>query len=211
MRLEARSVTLVRAGRVIFSDLSFVVESGSALIVSGPNGAGKSSLLRALADLLPAAHGSFVCDRAHDDRRAEMCHYIGHADALKNALTVAENLAFWGALLRQDGTGQDGTVKDSGWPVDAALARFGLAHAANLPAAYLSAGQRRRAALARLLVTARPLWLLDEPLTALDAASQAVLGDVMQAHLAGGGSIVAATHAPLGLAPARHLALGPRA
>lgn len=205
MRLEARSVTLIRAGRVIFSDLSFVVESGNALIVSGPNGAGKSSLLRALADLLPAAQGSFVCAAAADARRAEICHYIGHADALKNALTVTENLEFWSALLLQDGSGREG-----GWPVDAALARFGLAHAANLPAAYLSAGQRRRAALARLLVAPRPLWLLDEPLTALDAASQAVLGEVMQAHLAGGGSIVAATHAPLGLAPAQQLTLGPR-
>ena len=129
---------------------------------------------------------------------AERAHYLGHADALKPALTAAENLRFAGSLGGGPGAA----------PADA-LVRFGLAHAADLPCGYLSAGQRRRVALARLLVARRPLWLLDEPATALDGASQEVLGAVMSEHLAAGGLIVAATHAPLGIAGGRKLRLGP--
>ena len=125
-------------------------------------------------------------------------HFVGHADALKAALTVTENLSFYAALL-QSGRG--------GMAPGAALQAFGLGAIADLPAAYLSAGQRRRAALARLLVARRPVWLLDEPLTALDAAAQGIVTRIMRAHLAEGGVIVAATHTALDL-PATEMRLG---
>jgi heme exporter protein A len=202
MQIEASALAVERGGRIIFTNLRFSLAAGEALVVTGPNGAGKSSLLRALAGLLPFAAGQVS---ATPDGRglSELTHYVGHADALKPSLTVYENLEFWAALL----AGAEGGAADPVAQIEMALSRFGLARIADLPAAYLSAGQKRRAALARLLAVHRPLWLLDEPATALDAASQKVLADVMTAHLADGGMIVAATHAPLAL-PARELALG---
>jgi heme exporter protein A len=194
MQIEASALSVERGGRVIFAGLGFQLAAGEALLVKGPNGAGKSTLLRALAGLLPLAQGDIRISPPTEARRAELCHYIGHADALKPALTLAENLSFYAALLGGD-------------DVAPALARLGLSGIADLPAGYLSAGQKRRAALARLIAIPRPIWLLDEPLTALDATSQTVVGDLMQAHLASGGLIVAATHAPLPIA-ARDLVLG---
>jgi len=198
MRLCASRLSIERGGRIVFSNLSFTLEAGESLIVTGRNGIGKSTLLRALAGLLPLAEGEISCAPSMEETLAERAHYIGHADALKGALTVAENLTFHAALLdaRQGGLG-----------AKAALGEFGLAHVAELPAAYLSAGQRRRVALARLLVAHRPVWLLDEPTTALDAASQATMTRIMAAHLKSGGMIIAATHAKLELA-GRELRLG---
>ncbi len=184
MQIEASALSVERGGRVIFAGLGFRLGAGEALVVKGPNGAGKSTLLRALAGLLPLAAGKIALTPETEARRAELCHYIGHADALKPALSLVENLAFSAALLG----GQD---------VERAIRRLDLAAVADLPAAYLSAGQKRRAALARLVAVQRPLWLLDEPLTALDAASQGVVGALMQEHLAAGGLLVAATHTPL--------------
>src|SRR4029077_11087238 len=130
---------------------------------------------------------------------AEQAHYLGHRDALKPALSVGENLDFWRNFL-------SGAAKDP----RAALERVGLDHASDLPAAYLSAGQRRRLSLARLLAVHRPIWLLDEPTTALDAAGQALLAQIMRDHLASGGIIVGATHGPLdvGEAAVQELRLG---
>ena len=171
------------------------------LAVTGPNGAGKSTLLRALAGLLPLASGTITCTGLPaGEPLASYTHYLGHRDALKSPLTAQENLAFWAAMLVLPGAG--------GLSPEAALARLGLPHIAGFPVSYLSAGQKRRVALARLLVAARPLWLLDEPTTALDVVAQACLAEIMQAHLAGGGAVIAATHAPLGLAGARELNLG---
>jgi heme exporter protein A len=198
MRLSASQLTVERGGRIVFSNLSFGLDAGGSLTVTGPNGAGKSTLLRALAGLLPLAGGTISCTPFSGGTHAEQAHYIGHADALKGLLTVAENLKFLGAML---------DAGHGGMPVETALAEFGLSHAANLPATYLSAGQKRRAALARLLVVKRPVWLLDEPTTALDAASQALMAEIMAAHMAQGGMIVAATHAKLGL-PGQELRLG---
>lgn len=202
MRLKATDLSIERGGRIVFAKLSFTVEAGESLIVTGRNGAGKSSLLRALAGLLPPASGEISCasdsPTEPSEALAESAHYVGHADALKGALTAIENLEFFAALL-SSGLG--------GLAPEAALAALGLAHAAALPAAYLSAGQKRRAALAKLLVAARPIWLLDEPTTALDAASQEIMGRIMREHLEGGGLIVAATHARLELA-GRELRLG---
>ncbi len=198
MRLRASRLSVERGGRIVFSELSFAIESGESLVVTGRNGAGKSTLLRALAGLLPLAQGDISLEPRADENLCEHMHYIGHADALKGTLTVSENLEFYAALL---------DLGEGGMEPRAALAAFGLGHVAHLPATYLSAGQRRRAALAKLLVARRPIWLLDEPTTALDAASQAFMAGAMAEHLSGGGIIVAATHAKLDL-PARELNLG---
>jgi heme exporter protein A len=200
MRLSAWDVTIERGGRRLFAGLSFAAEAGEALIVAGPNGAGKSSLLRALCGFLPIQAGGFALHGGDPERTVgEQAHYLGHADALKGALTAGENLAYWAGALRGDPRRE---------AVLSALARVGLAHVIDFPARALSAGQKRRVALARLLVAERPLWLLDEPTTALDAASQAAFAAIMAKHLAGGGLLVAATHAPLGLVGARELRLG---
>ncbi len=202
MQIEGSALAVERGGRVIFTNIGFRLGAGEALLVTGPNGAGKSSLLRAVAGLLPLAKGQITVAPGSDIRLPELCHYVGHADALKPSLTVYENLAFWAAFLG-NGTAVGGGASQ----IEAALAQLGLARIADLPSAYLSAGQKRRVALARLLAVPRPLWLLDEPGTALDAASQKVLNAMMLGHLDAGGMIIAATHAPLGL-PADELALG---
>jgi heme exporter protein A len=198
MRLSASRLTVERADRIVFSNLSFELDAGGSLTVTGPNGAGKSTLLRALAGLLPLAGGTISCMPLSGRTLAEQAHYIGHLDALKGLLTVVENLEFLAAML-DAGHGR--------LPIEAALGELGLSHAANLPVTYLSAGQKRRAALVKLLAVKRPLWLLDEPLTALDAASKARMAKIMAAHLTQGGMIVAASHAKLGL-PGGELRLG---
>ena len=187
--LSAEALCCERGGRRVFEALSFSVASGRALLVTGRNGAGKSSLLRMIAGLLRIAGGKLSLSGGNDERTiGEQAHYLGHLDALKPALTVEENLSFWTTYL-------DGNAK----PPDA-LAAVGLESLAHLPAAYLSAGQKRRLSIARLVAVKRPLWLLDEPTSALDTSAQAMLLNLMQAHLAGGGMIIAATHMPLGLA-----------
>jgi heme exporter protein A len=183
----------------VFSGLDFDASAGEALAVTGANGAGKTSLLRLIAGLLAASGGSV--DLAGGDGEltlAEQAHYLGHRDALKASLSVTENLSFWGDFL---GPGT-GTVS-----VARALAAVGLDHAAHLPAAYLSAGQRRRLSIGRLLAVQRPVWLLDEPTSALDAAGQGMFAGLMTEHLRSGGLIIAATHAPLGIS-ARELRIG---
>jgi heme exporter protein A len=205
MRLEVTDIRVERGGRRVLDGLSFAIEPGEALIVTGPNGAGKSTLLRALAGLLPLAGGRIAVEgREEQDAPSprDIAHYVGHVDANKISLTAGENLAFWAAMLvNRQGRG-------GGVPVAEAVAAFGLEAIAELPVSVLSAGQRRRIALARLLVAARPLWLLDEPMTALDAAAQARLLGHMRIHLDRGGIVVAATHGPLDVRNARQLALG---
>jgi heme exporter protein A len=197
MRLSGLDVRCVRGGREVFSGLDFEACSGEALAVTGPNGSGKTSLLRLIAGLLTIADGSIGLEGGESELTlSEQAHYLGHRDALKSALSVMENLSFWRDFL-------DGEVFDAG----ASLAAVGLDHAAHLPAAYLSAGQRRRLSIARLLVVRRPVWLLDEPTNALDTAGQSMFAALMGDHLSRGGLIVAATHAPLGIA-ARELRIG---
>jgi heme exporter protein A len=198
MTLSAQALNCQRGGRSIFEELGFSVAAGEALIVTGRNGAGKSSLLRMIAGLLRIAGGTLSLSGGDPERSiGEQAHYLGHSDALKPALSVEENLAFWIAWLGGSGAPHD------------ALAAVGLDMLAELPAAYLSAGQKRRLSIARLVAVKRPLWLLDEPTSALDTASQAVLLELMRAHLAGGGMIIAATHLPLGLDASRELKLEP--
>jgi heme exporter protein A len=204
--LNGRDVSVERGERTILSHVSFRVAAGQALILTGANGSGKTTLLRAIAGFLPPSSGTITLGPETGDETdaapiAQRCHLIGHLDGLKGQLTVTENLAFWADFLG------DGTA-DEGRAIQAALAAFDLGALAHIPAAYLSAGQKRRLGLARLLVTHRPLWLLDEPSVSLDAASADQLRAVMAGHLARGGLIVAATHVPLGIAAARELRLG---
>jgi heme exporter protein A len=212
MRLEARDLCVERSGRMIFAQLFFALAAGQCLIVTGENGAGKSTLLRALAGLLPITSGALFLNGEAIQKPLEQAHYIGHSDALKAMLSLRENIEFWSYLLAENSS-QFPPQKSQSPGIGPcscgeALARLGLAHARDLPAGILSAGQKRRAALAKLLVAPRPLWLLDEPLTALDTNSQAVVKSLMQAHLAGGGMIVTSTHMPLGLT-GQELRLGP--
>jgi heme exporter protein A len=203
MRLDVAEVCVDRGGRRVLDRLSFALQPGEALIVTGPNGAGKSTLLRALAGLLPLAAGRIAVAAGEDAPPCrEVAHYVGHADGNKAALTARENLAFWAAML-DSRRGQARAAR----PAEA-LAALALTHVADFPVAFLSAGQRRRVALARLLVATRPIWLLDEPMTALDAASQTRLFQLMQDHLARGGILAAATHGTIDLPNARRLALG---
>jgi heme exporter protein A len=209
MRLSGRGVRCVRGGREVFSGLDFEASSGEALAVTGPNGSGKTSLLRLIAGLLTMAGGSIDLDGGETELTLpEQAHYLGHRDALKPALSVAENLTFWRDFLGGAPSDAKESLKESlKENLGQSLAAVGLDHARDLPAAYLSAGQRRRMSIARLLVVQRPIWLLDEPTNALDAAGQSMFAAHMTDHLARGGLIVAATHTPLGIA-AKELRIG---
>jgi heme exporter protein A len=196
LRIIVENLACRRLGRLVFERLSFTLAASEALVVTGRNGAGKSSLLAMLAGRLRPDAGAIRSEGLGERTLAERMHFVGHRDALKSALTAEENLAFARDLLG-----------DPALSPREALAAVGVEHAASLPVAYLSAGQRRRVALARVLVAHRPLWLLDEPTAALDAAAQDIFLHLMTAHLAGGGLIVAATHAPLGIGGAKELRL----
>jgi len=198
MRLVAEALTSIRGGRTLFSGLSFAIDAGEALVLTGPNGAGKTTLIRTIAGFLNPAQGRLRLEPADPEQLlGEQCHYVGHLNAVKASLSVEENVAFWCGFLGGAHT-----------RVTEALAAFGLSALRDIPAAYLSAGQRRRVGLARLLVVERPVWLLDEPTASLDQASQDLLLRAIEGHLAIGGLVVAATHAPLGLARSRELRLG---
>ena len=197
---EAHDVACIRGERPVFSGVSFRLEPGDALTLVGPNGAGKSSLLRILAGLLRAAGGTLSWDGApvDDDWAAhrERLHYVGHLDAVKPTLTVAENLDGWARF------------KGAARAAPDALATLGIEDLADVPGRYLSAGQRRRLALARVLATPAPLWLLDEPTVTLDADAAARVAAMIAAHRAGGGMAIVATHGEIALDGAQRLDLG---
>jgi heme exporter protein A len=197
MRLVAEDLACERGGRQVFRNISFAVKSGELLQLTGPNGSGKSSLLRLIAGLTEITAGRLELEGAESDDLSigQRCHFIGHLDAHKAALTVRENLAFWEGYL-------------GGGDMAAALAAFALGPLAAYPAQYLSAGQKRRLALSRLALVPRVLWLLDEPTVGLDAASQACLHRLLKDHLASGGMAIAATHVPLPVAAHHSLTLG---
>ncbi len=204
MELKGTDLGCVRGGRRVFSGVNFAVESSKSMVLTGANGAGKSSLLRLIAGLIRPQEGAVALSGGDDELSVgEQAHYVGHLDPLKPALTVTENLTFWVRFL--NGGAPPGHISAA-----SGLDAVGLGELGHLPAGYLSAGQRRRLSLARMLAVPRPIWLLDEPTTALDAASQERLGRVMRAHLGGGGIILAATHGPLGLEDAKELRLGPK-
>ncbi len=195
MRLCAVDLACHRGGRDVFTGLSFAVSSGEALAVTGRNGAGKSSLLRTIIGLARIAHGALTLEGGDPELTLpEQAHYLGHQDALKPSLSVGENLQFWTNFLGA----RDAQIRP-------ALDAVGLEDLSDLPAAYLSAGQRRRLSIARLLAVKRPIWLLDEPTSTLDASAQSRLASLMQAHLDEGGLVMAATHGPIGLGSIREL------
>ena len=192
--LQADRLAVERGGRLLFEDVSFRLGAGEALLLTGPNGAGKTSLLRCLAGLLRPARGSVGFGAIEPrDARAHGLHWLGAQDGLKGSRSAAAELRFW-------------TTWRGGAPDEAPLEAAGLGAAADTPVRRLSAGQRRRLALARLLAPTRPLWLLDEPLAPLDAGWRAWATGLMRDHLAGGGLLVAAVHDPLAV-PARELRL----
>jgi heme exporter protein A len=196
MELSGKDLQCDRGGRTVFRGVSFAVAAGQMLQLTGPNGSGKSSLLRLIAGLNEAVAGTLALASGNAELGiGQQAHYIAHQEAVKTALTVAENLAFWRDFL-------------GGGDVGAAMAALDLARLSHYQAGLLSAGQKRRLALARLALVPRALWLLDEPTVGLDAASQARLADIMRAHLQRGGMIIAATHVALGLEPQAKLELG---
>ncbi|OHV78175.1 heme ABC exporter ATP-binding protein CcmA [Mesorhizobium sp. ORS 3428] len=199
MRLIAENLGGERGDETVFSGIGFALDKGEALIVTGPNGAGKSTLLRVIAGLLPAAEGRVRVEGAGDEfpSVASAAHYLGHLNAMKTALSVAENLGFWRAFQGE-----------SALSVEDALETVGLGGLGHLPFGYLSTGQKRRASIAKLLVSRRPIWLLDEPTAGLDKASEERFAGLMRDHCHEGGIIVAATHLPLGLEGAKGLRMG---
>lgn len=200
---EGRDLLCIRGERRVFAGLDFTLAAGGALFLVGSNGSGKSSLLRLLAGLLRPAAGALLWNGAPVAKDAEAhrarLHYVGHLDAVKAVLTARENLSFWAAL--------HGAV--DGRRLVQALDGFDLGHLAELPGRVLSAGQKHRLALARLLAAPAELWLLDEPTVGLDTASLARLAGAIAGHRAGGGRVVVATHAPLDMPGAETLSLEP--
>ncbi len=200
-RLSIENLALARGERTLFSGLSFTLNAGEAVALTGANGAGKTSLLRAIAGLLRPEAGTIRFegdggDLDPDEARAGGLHLLGHQDGLKTSRTAGEELRFW---ARWTGGSAEGVAR--------AVGALTLTPLLDLDVRKLSAGQRRRLALARLIAAPRPLWLLDEPMAPLDAANRERFGGLMSEHLKGGGMIVAAVHDPLPV-PARTLEIG---
>lgn len=205
MQLAADQLAVTRGERFVFAGLSFSISEGEALILTGPNGSGKTTLIRVIAGFIRPAAGELRLEAGDAERTiGQHCHYIGHRGAVKTSMTVLENVAFWRSFLAKDSIdrlpGRDG----------AALDAFGLLELSHIPAGYLSDGQKRRLGLARLLLTRRRIWLLDEPYASLDAASQGILDSVLDRHLRAGGIAVIATHQPIDVSSQRELQLGGR-
>jgi heme exporter protein A len=194
MRLTASGISCVRGGRTLYDGLSFSLGEGDLLLLTGPNGSGKTSLLRQIAGLLPLEAGTLTCEGFE---RTDEVHFAGHLAAIKDTLTVTENLVFWCDLYG-----------GSSVPLGEALSKLKLSSLASLPASVLSAGQKRRLALARLITIRRKLWLLDEPDTALDAEGRATLLEIIADHRAQGGMVVLASHGTLDASASRELSLG---
>ena len=200
MRLIGENLGAERGGEAVFDGVGFELGEGEALVVTGANGSGKSTLLRVVAGLLPPVTGVIRLEGVDSEdypSAGAAAHYLGHGNAMKTALTVAENLRFWREF--------------HGAPhldIAEALDIVGLSQVADLPYGYLSTGQKRRISIARLLVSHRPIWLLDEPTAGLDAASERRFAAQMRVHLDDGGIIVAATHIPLRLDGMKQLRLG---
>ena len=199
--VRGKALACQRGGRMVFRHLDVHVTSGDAVLLLGPNGSGKSSLLRMLAGFLPVASGCLEWGQADQDRNSShsVVRYLGHLDALKPALTVRENIVFWCHLL-----GKPVVTVPS---VDSMALYMGISHLLDLPGRFLSAGQRRRVAMMPLVLSSAPLWLMDEPATALDAGAVHILEKIIAAHRAHGGAIVLSTHTELDVPDARVIRL----
>jgi len=194
--LLAENLSCIRGGRLVFRDVGFRVEAGQALSLEGPNGAGKSSLLRMIAGFLTPASGAIRltndgAEISDGEERGNFIGWLGHHDAAKPQLTPRETLRFFAELYGANGD------------IDLALEEVGLIRARDLPCQYLSAGQKKRLSLARLKLSARPLWLLDEPLAALDSAGKSLAARFIASHCASGGIAIVATHEALGIEATR--------
>jgi len=201
MHFTAENLAARRGEDLIFVNISFHLAAGEALVLTGRNGSGKSTLLRVAAGLLRPEKGTVIFrdEKGGEDRHpGEVSHYLGHRNAMKNELTVAENLDFWRAFLGNPGGAAGLSVEDAADAV-------GLSGITHIPFGYLSAGQQRRMAFAKLLVAHRPIWILDEPTAALDASADRLFAELIAAHLTKGGIVLAATHQPLGVENAREL------
>ncbi|KQO73833.1 heme ABC exporter ATP-binding protein CcmA [Rhizobium sp. Leaf262] len=201
MLLTAENLSARRGEDLIFMNVSFKLTSGQALVLTGPNGSGKSTLLRVLAGLFRPETGSVkIAGEGIETgtQASEASHYLGHRNAMKQELSVFENLSFWKDFLGDFNGGASLTIEEAAETV-------GLSGITHLPFGYLSAGQQRRFAMAKLLVSWRPVWILDEPTAALDASADVMFTGLVKAHLARGGIVVAATHQPLGLETAQEL------
>lgn len=189
MRLIVSDLAAERGGEIIFSDLNFSLSGGQAMVVTGPNGSGKSTLLRIICGLLPAAHGEVQMEvGAEMLKPSSLIHYLGHQNAMKPALSVRENLDFWQKFHGEKAL-----------EIEEALEEVGLPDIDHLPFGYLSTGQKRRVSIAKLLISGRSVWVVDEPTAGLDRASEKRFAELMSAKLNDGGIIIAATHIPLGL------------
>jgi heme exporter protein A len=201
MRLTVENLSARRGEELIFNDISFALTSRQSLVLTGRNGSGKSTLLRTIAGFLRPESGRVFWtakDAEPGMRAAEACHYLGHRNAMKAELSVHENLSFWKDFLGD-------TAGGKGLSVGEAADAVGLGDITHLPFGYLSAGQQRRMAFAKLLVVWRPVWILDEPTAALDVSAESVFTGLIKDHLANGGIVLAATHQPLGLVNAQEL------
>lgn len=201
MKLVVENIGISRAGQEIISDISFELSAGETLLVTGENGSGKSTTLRGIAGLLPLSDGSVnlfdETGKAFENPVREYCHYLGHKNGMKSALSVQENLSFWQEFMG-----------DAHLTIEEALDEVDLIHTLDLPFNYLSAGQKRRVALARLLVSDRPIWILDEPTAGFDAQSVEKFSTLAKAFTDDGGILIAATHLPLGLNNTTELKIG---
>jgi heme exporter protein A len=196
MKLVVENLTCRRGLRTIFEDLSFELEAAKGLLLTGANGSGKTTLLRMLAGFIEPAGGTIRLDGGDAERElAEQCHYVGHHNGIKNSFTVKENLEFLGEYLDGD-------------HFDEALDTFRLRGLEDIPAGIMSAGQKRRLGLARLILIKRPVWFLDEPSVSLDVQSVEILAGVVSSHIEQGGLAIAATHVPLGLDLKQELKMG---
>jgi heme exporter protein A len=200
VQLIAEDLVIERGGRIVIDGLSFSVSEGETLVLAGANGAGKTTLLRTIAGFIRPASGTVRLDGGDGELTiTEQAHVVGHANAIKSSMTVFENAAFWAEYL--------GGQAASPERIERALHHFGLEDLVEFPAAYLSAGQRRRLGLARLLLAPRALWLLDEPTVSLDVASSDRLVAAVNDHTRAGGLAIVATHVPLALERARTLTI----
>ena len=197
---SGENLSCIRGERLVLEGISFALKDSDAMILTGPNGAGKSTLLRLMAGLMHPSQGQLLWDGVIvSDDAAEhnsRISYIGHADAVKPALSVSENVAFWAEV-----SGPNGSTPEY------AMNALGITHLADLSARYLSAGQRRRVNLCRMLTSGAALWLLDEPTTALDNEASLSLGGLIDAHRSNGGMVVISTHTDLAISDAQSLPL----